>query len=140
MLPQSLPGIRRIYTCHCSSLPSHLMLSAICGGTYAMYRSALTPVPFAGHPTYRREGTVMNNSRAEKSTLEFRTGSPLPEDVRLAIVVECVNGQVWLIGTREPNYPVIEYTDSSGSPGGDPAVRTCKVTHTDIKSGLPVLL
>lgn len=140
MLAQSLPGIRRIYTCPCASLPSHLMLSAICGSAFAMFRSGLTRIPFAGMPTYRREGSVMNNSRAEKSTLEFRTDYPIPEDVRLAFVVECVNGDVRLIGTREPNYPVIEYTDTSGSPGGDPAVRTCKVTHTDIKSGIPVLL
>lgn len=105
-----------------------------------MFRQELQEVPFAGNPSFKREGSLLNGSRAQKTTLEFRSDRVLPEGVRLAFVVELVNRQVWLIGSREPNYPVIEYSDSSGDPAGDPAVRTYRITHTDIRSGIPAML
>lgn len=140
MIAPSRPGVRRIYTVLCSSLSPNLMLTAICGGAYAMFRKNLQEVPFAGKPSFTREGTILNGARAQKSTLEFRTDYMVPEGVRLAFVVELVNGKVWLVGSREPNYPVIEYTDSAGDPAGEPAVRTYRITHTDIRSGVPVIL
>lgn len=105
-----------------------------------MFRNYLQEIPFAGTPSFKREGSLINGSRAQKTTLEFRSNYIAPEGVRMAFIVELVNRQVWLIGTREPNYPLIEYSDSSGDPAGDPAVRTYKITHTDIRSGIPVLL
>lgn len=140
MTAPSRPGIRRIYIVPCSSLSPNLMLTAICGGAYAMFRADLQQLSFSGKPTFTREGTILNGSRAQKSTLEFRSDFEMPEGTRIAFVVELVNGKVWLIGSREPNYPIVEYSDFSGDPAGDPAVRTYKVTHTDIRSGIPVLL
>ncbi len=136
----SRPGIRRIYYTPASTLPRHLMLTAICGGAYASFVDTLIEIPFSGKPTFAREGSLLNGARAEKSTLEFRTDAHLPEDIRIAIIVEQVNGNCYLIGTRELNYPVIEFSDSSGDPAGDPAVRTYRITHTDIRSGIPVIL
>lgn len=140
MIKPSRAGIRHIYILPCRSLSPHLMLTAICGGVCSMFRPGLQEVPFAGKPTYKREGTTLNGSRAQKSTLEFRSDFVIPEGVRMAFVVELVNGSVRLIGSREPNYPVVEYSDYSGDPAGDPAVRTYQITHTDIHSGIPVLL
>lgn len=140
MVAQSLPGIRRISVIPCASLPRHLMLTAICGGAVSLFRESLHDIPFCGSPVYKREGTILNNSRAEKSTLEFRSDVRIPDGVPVAFVVECVGGAVWLIGAREPNYPVIEFSDTSGSTSGDPAVRTYKITHRDIKSGIPAVL
>ncbi|MDE6022022.1 MAG: hypothetical protein K2G13_00825 [Muribaculaceae bacterium] len=140
MTAPSRPGVRRIYAIPCSQLFPNLMLSAICGGAYAMFRADLQQLSFSGTPTFTREGTILNGSRAQKSTLQFRSDFIAPEGVRMAFVVELVNGKVWLIGSREPNYPVVEYSDFSGEPSGEPAVRTYKITHTDIRSGIPVLL
>ena len=140
MIAPSRPGVRRIYALPCASLPPNLMLTAICGGSCAMFRRSLTPVPFAGKPSFTREGSLLKGSRAQKTVLEFRSDYIVPEGVRMAFVVEQVNGNVWLVGSREPNYPVIEYTDSAGDPAGDPAVRTYRITHTDIRSGIPVIL
>lgn len=140
MLPQSLPGIRRIYFTMCAALPPYVMLTGICGGAVAMYRDSLEKIPFAGIPTLKCDGTVVNGSRQEKSSLEFRTSGRLPDGVRLAFIVECVNGTSWLIGSREPNYPVVEYSDFSGDPSGSAAVRTYKITHIGVKSAIPVVL
>lgn len=140
MIAQSRPGVRRIYAVPCATLSPNMMLTAICGGACAMFRKDLQRVPFAGKPTFTRDGTLLKGSRAQKSVLEFRSDYVMPEGVRMAFVVELVNGKVWLIGTREPNYPAIEYTDFSGDPAGDPAIRTYRITHTDIRSGIPVIL
>ncbi len=136
----SRPGIRRLYYTPASTLPRHLMLTAICGGAVTTFVDNLIEIPFSGKPTFSREGTLLNGARAEKSTLEFRSDAILPEDIVIAIIVEQANGKNYLIGTREPNHPVIEYSDSAGDPSGDPAVRTYRITHTDIRSGIPVLL
>lgn len=136
----SRAGIRKIYYVAASTLPRHLMLSAICNGAYAVLLDDLTEIPFSGKPLFTREGTLLNGVRAEKSSLEFRSDLKLPEDTRIAFVVEQVNGKCWLCGTREPNYPLVEYSDTSGDPAGDPAIRTYKISHTDIRSGIPVIL
>lgn len=136
----SQAGVLNIYYVAATSLPRHLMLTAICRGAYATYIDKLTEIPFSGKPIFTREGTLLKGVRAEKSSLEFRSDIELPEDMHIAFVVEQVNGKCWLIGTREPNYPIIEYSDYSGDPAGDPAIRTYKITHTDIRSGIPVIL
>ena len=136
----SRAGVRRIFLVEPSSLPSHLMLSAICGGESVTFIDSCSEIQFSGKPLFTREGTLLNNARAEKSTLEFRSDFRIPDDRRVAFLVEQVNGKCFLIGTREPNYPVVEYSDTSGDPAGDPAIRTYKITHTDIRSGLPVLI
>lgn len=140
MLPQSMPGIRRIYVVPCHRLPPRLMLAALTGGAVAMFRKSLTPVPFTGTPTLKWDVSVENGSRKEKTTLEFRSSIEIPEGMRQAFIVEGVNRKVYLIGTREPNYPVVEYSESTGEPAGSPAVRTYKITHTAIKSIIPVVL
>lgn len=136
----SRAGVRKIYYVAAASLPRNLMLTSICRGAYTTFLDSLTEIPFSGKPIFKREGTLLNGVRAEKSSLEFRSDLLLPEDKRISFVVEQVNGLCWLIGTREPNYPVVEYTDTSGDPAGDPAIRTYSITHTDIRSGIPVII
>ena len=136
----SRAGVKKLYYVAAAALPRHLMLTAICKGSYAAFLDLLTEIPFSGKPLFTRDGTLLNGVRAEKSSLEFRSDLELPEGVRIAFVVEQVNGKCWLIGAREPNYPVVEYSDTSGDPAGDPAIRTYKITHTDIRSGIPVIL
>lgn len=140
MLPQSLPGIRRIYYTYCYSLPPRVMLTGLCGGAVVLFRDGLVPVPFAGEPVLKWDGSMENGSRVEKSTLTFRTSHALPEGVRIAFVVETFSGKSCLIGAREPNYPVVEYSETTGETAGEAAVRTYNISHIAVKSVIPVLL
>ena len=140
MIHQSLPGIRRLYTMPCSALPRYAMLTAICGGVVVLSPSSLTLINFSGTPLLTWERTFNAGARQEKATLTFRTDADIPEGFRIAFVVECVNGKQYLLGKYEPNYPVIEYSESSGEITGNPAVRTYTVTVTDIKAVLPAIV
>lgn len=135
----SLPGIRKIQIVRCSDLSSGLMLHSICGCKVAIVASS-EDVEFVGRPTLHWDGSKVNGTRQEKSTLEFSTVHPLPEGENLAFVVTGAGGRQYLIGTREGKFPVINYTDSTGEPGGSPAVRTYKITHVAQKSVLPCVL
>lgn len=115
------------------------MLHSICGCMVAIAAPSVA-VEFVGRPTLKWEGSKVNGTRREKSTLEFSTVHPLPEGENLAFVVTGAGDRQYLIGTRERNYPVINYSDSTGEPGGSAAVRTYKITHVAQKSVLPCIL
>lgn len=136
---RSLPGISKIQIVRCDILPAGLMLQSICGCIVAIAATSAA-VEFVGRPLLKWEGTKVNGSRQEKSTLEFTTTRPLPEGENLAFVVTGAGGKQYLIGTREKRYPVINYSESTGEPGGSPAVRTYKITHIAQKSVLPCVL
>lgn len=135
----SLPGISKIQIVKCDDLPGGAMMSSICGCIVAIVAPAI-PIKFVGRPTLTWEGAKVNGQRQEKSTLEFTTLHPLPEGENLAFVVTGAGGRQLLIGTREGRYPIINYSESTGQPGGSPAVRTYKITHIAQKSVLPCVL
>lgn len=135
----SLPGIVKIQYLRCSDLQPNVMLASICGALITIAATA-TDIKFFGQPSLKYDGSKLNGSRQEKSTLEFDTSDKLPEGERLAFVVTAVSGKQFLIGAREPGYPQVNYSETTGSPGGDPAVRTYKITHIAQKSVLPCVL
>lgn len=114
-------------------------MHSICG-CIAVVAASAVEVEFVGRPTLRWEGSKVNGTRQEKSTLEFSTVHPLPEGENLAFVVTGAGGRQVLVGTREGNYPVINYSESTGEPGGSAAVRSYKITHIAQKSVLPCVL
>ena len=139
MSHHSLPGISKIHIVHCADLPPAAMLHSICGCMVTVIAPAIQ-VKFIGRPLLSWEGTKINGERQEKSTLEFSTLTSLPEGENLAFVLTTAGGRQYLIGTREGRFPVINYTESTGQPGGSAAVRTYKITHIALKSVLPCIL
>ncbi|MBD5258456.1 MAG: hypothetical protein K2L73_02180 [Muribaculaceae bacterium] len=135
----SLPGIKKIQVIRCNQLPPGLMLHSICGCMVALSLPSHS-VAFNGRPLLTWEGTMVNGGRQEKSTLEFTTAEPLPEGENLAFVVTGAGGKQYLIGTREGRFPIVAYSETTGSPNGDAAVRTYKITHIARKSVLPCVL
>ena len=134
-----VPGIKQLQYIPCSLLPANVMLKSICGLPVALNVPAVN-IPFFGQPTLSWDGTSVNGQRQEISTLEFITGFRLPENTHLAFVVTDASGCTYLIGAREERYPVIEYSDTTGTPGGDSAVRRYKITHLAQKSVLDCIL
>lgn len=135
----TIPGIVKIQAVRCADLQPHLMyLSA--SGAVAVLALPSVPVEFFGTPSLKWDGSKTNGARVEKATLEFATADKLPENERLAFIVSTASGRQYLIGTREPKYPVVTYSETVGAPDGDAALRTYKITHIAPKSVLPCIL
>lgn len=135
----TLPGIVKIQIIRCADIQPHVMYASLCGAVVALALSAVT-VKFYGTPSQKWDGSLINNSRQEKATLEFSTSDKLPEGERLAFVLTVASGKQYLIGTREPKYPQISYSETAGEPDGSAALRTYKITLIAQKSVLPCIL
>lgn len=135
----SLPGIRNIRIVRCDDLPANAMLQSICGCTVAIAAPSES-IDFVGRPLLKWDGTKVNGDRQEKSTLEFSTLCKLPEGVRLAFVVTAADSRQYLVGAKEPCFPVVEYSETTGSTDGPAAVRAYKITHIAPKSVLRCVL
>ena len=139
MTTNHIPGIREIRMVKCADLPANVMFQSMVGCVIGLALPS-TVIPFFGKPTLKWEGTEVNGGRQEKSTLEFASDFHIPTGERVAFVVSCVSGRQYLIGSREPKFPKVEYSNTTGTPGGDRAVMTYKITHLAEKSVLPCAL
>lgn len=135
----ALPGIVSIRYTDCGNLQPHVMQQSISGAVIDLAVDAVK-INFFDVPKCQWSGTLSSGCREEKSTLEFATTDILPEGRRLAFILTLASGKQFLIGSREPNYPMVEYSESTGSPSGEAAVRTYKITHVALKSVLPCVL
>ena len=136
---RTIPGIVKIEVVRCAELPANVMLTAITRGSVTL---VLEPeeVTFYGQPTLQWEGMLVNKAPQEKSTLEFKTPHRLHDDVRIAFIVTTASGKKYLIGSREGNYPVVTYTETTGTPDGEAALRSYKITHLARKSVLECIV
>lgn len=139
MKTNSLPGIVRIQMVRCEDIQPNVMLAALAGAEVALALPA-QQINFYGYPAFKWDGSIVNGARQEKSTLEFSTSDVIPEGLRIAFVLTCASGKQYLIGAREPKYPLITFSETAGAPDGDAAVRTYKITHIAPKSVLPCIL
>lgn len=134
----TLPGIVSIRYTDCDNLQPHVMQQSISGAVIYLALPTVK-VSFFGVPKCQWTGSLSSGCRQEKVTLEFDTTDILPEGRRLAFILTVASGRQFLIGSREPKYPQIEYTETTGSPSGDAALRTYKITHVALKSVLPCM-
>ena len=131
----TLPGIVRIQYTDCANIQPNAMLQSI-GGMKIYLGLTVTDVNFYGVPKLEWDGSESSGGRFETSVLEFATSDRLPEGRRIAFVVTAASGRQVLIGTLEPRYPKVEYSETLGAPDGKAAVRTYKISHSGLKSVL----
>ena len=135
----TLPGIVSIRFTDCENIQPHVMQQSISGAIIDLAVPS-EKIDFFGVPKCQWSGTLASGCREEKATLEFNTADILPEGRRLAFILTVASGRQFLIGSRESKYPQIEYDETTGSPSGDAALRTYKITHVALKSVLPCIL
>lgn len=137
MSTTSLPGIFKIGFLECSKLAPQLALKSIAGVPIAILTD-ITNVIFSGLPTCEAVNDNDNNGRSEKTTLKFTTTQKIPEVRPLAFVIHCVNGQIFLVGSKERPYPIIKITNNTGTASGSVSAYSVEITHSAIKSLLSV--
>lgn len=134
-----MPGIIAVKWMHADELSPHLREKFIAGLSVAIgaVGNRLTLVDTGSTEGLRSEE---NNGLVGKATLEFKTLDDMPTDEDIVWAAQDADENWWLIGARERPYPIVEVSQSTGTPGGDPAVATVKVTHTAKIALIPVAL
>ena len=134
-----MPGIIAVKWMHADEVAPHIREKYIAGLPVAIgaVGNMMTLVDVAS-----AEGltTVENNGLTAKATLEFKTLDDVPTDEDIVWAAQDADESWWLIGARERPYPIVEVSQSTGTPGGDPAVATVKITHTAKIALIPVAL
>jgi hypothetical protein len=129
------PGISKIYFVKCADLTANLMHKKRLGMPISIMAEK-TEIQFCGTATLSVVGTWTNGAMQEKATLKFATTQVLPLDEHIAFLILCANGDKKIIGTKEPKYPVVSYTDTTGKIGGDANLRTYEINHIALKTAL----
>ena len=124
---QVLPGIKSISYVSCDSLPYHITTKAIVGIPIGIFDKGTT-VHFVGVPKVDVDESFDNNSQLQKATLKFNTTDEMPTRGHHAFLIETVNGERFILGTREIPYPVVKVAFSSGKPSGESAAAEVEVT------------
>ena len=132
----SLPGIQALGYVPAERLQREIMYKHLAGIPVGIFTDVI-PISFVGVPTCEAISTYNNNGRVEQTTLRFQTLDDVPEYQHIAFVVTDCNGQSYIIGQHEKPRPIIKVSGHTGTPGGDPAVRTVEVTLYAQKSLIP---
>ena len=136
---QILPGIKAIGWIDCRHLPRRVDLSAICGMTVAVLTD-VHPIPFFDEPTCECKTKKDGAGYEDTATLKFLTSKQLPRGAALGFVVTDVNGNSYLIGSREHPLPIVEPTRQTGIPSGDAAGYEYEIKHVSIRSMVPCVI
>ena len=138
-MKQSLPGIHRLFYVCSNDLPPDLMLKAISGvkvGIYTMPKEIYTD----GNAECETETDFDNNSSLEKVTLKFSALVALPIHLHLAFVIHTAAGHDYLIGCKEPPYPVVKVKSTTGTPDGQRNIINYEVSFTARKAFIPCVV
>lgn len=134
-----MPGVIAVKWMHADELSPNIREKYLAGLSVAIgaVGNMLTLVDTGSTEGLRSEE---NNGLVGKATLEFKTLDDVPTDEDIVWAAQDADENWWLIGARERPYPIVEVSQSTGTPGGDPAVATVKVTHTAKIALIPVAL
>ena len=105
------------------------LLTSACGH-HSTGTTTLNHIGKIGDASCEMETQFDNNSQVEKASLTFYSLDELPTDEHLAFVITTVQGEAYIIGTKELPYPIIKVTRSTGIPDGEPFVRKYEISFT----------
>lgn len=133
---QILPGVKAIYSLDGAKLLPNVALRGICGMDCPILTD-LMPLEIFGEPECSCSTSKTNGQNSDTVTLKFLTHFIVPFAERTAFVVTDVEGRSYLIGSKEPPYPQVNFTRRFGSPDGDAAGYLYEITHIALKSLIP---
>lgn len=133
---QSLPGVKSIGFVDPEYLQPNVAFKSIAGIPIGVF-CHINSISICGEASCEAVSEYDNNGRSQKTVLKFNSSEELPTYFKLAFIVVDVNGDSYLIGAKENPYPVIKYSKSFGTPGGDPAVYSYEISFSALKSLIP---
>lgn len=134
---QSLPGIISISTVECAKLQPQLMMRAMSKLPNAVF-APLSHRNHIGEPICNTVSEYLNGSRSEKTTLEFISDESFDTNKPLAFLIQCVNGDAYLIGCKEAPFPTVTITHTTGTATSESSSYRIEVNFIAPKTLIPI--
>lgn len=129
----SLPGIKKIWYITIDLLPDDVVYRAVAGLPVTV-SGIPTDIILKGDATCDVEQQYDNNAQIEKAKLNFYTLDEIPTTKHLAFVIHTVNGEKYIVGSKEKPYATVKMDFTTGKTDGDAAVRKYEVAFTAKKA------
>lgn len=133
---QILPGVKAIYQLECNHLLENVALRGICKMSVPVL-TALNEVEIFDNAECECQTERSDSASIDTATLKFQCEKYLPSHLHLGFVVVDVNGDSYLIGAKEPPFPIVKVQRKCGTPGDDSSCYRYEVSHTAVKSLIP---
>ena len=132
-MKQSLPGIKNISILPCAGLPQYAMAKSLSDIPVGI-NCATSNLDIYPEYSLEVESKYTNGNYFENLSLEFTSTTRIPKNPKMAVVITDVEGNNFLIGTKERPYPVIEYTKGVS---GTSNIYEIKVTFSGKRALIP---
>lgn len=99
----------------------------------------LTELPVLGNPVCKLDSERIAGGWKQTTTLSLNVGNAKIKTKYAAFVVEDILGDTYLIGSKEPPYPVVKTSQNIGNPSGDAAGCFLEVIHSSLRSLIPCI-
>ncbi len=124
----SYPGITKVAYTDISNLPDDVVYRAVAGIPITVSGETVK-VCLADVPIAEVERDEDHNSYMEKAKLTFNTLEELPKEKHLAFIFRTIQGELFIIGSKERPYPTVKVTSTTGRLDGDAYVRKYEVSY-----------
>ncbi len=133
---QILPGVKFIGWVYAHKLIPDITLRGIARMPVPIFTD-IHEVQFFDDPKCECVTTNDNGHHLDTVTLKFASEDVIPTEVNIALIVTDIDGNSYIIGSRDSPYTVIKRTISLGVRDGDAAGVEYEITHKAIKSLIP---
>lgn len=130
---QRYPGIRKIGWLHSTMLPKRIDLRGIVGEVFTIIAD-ITEIPFIGEAEAKVTKEKEGSSYKESAELKFRTHRPITDTRGVAFVITDMQGESYVIGSREEPSAKVRCERTTGTTAGDPDAYQITVTHEAIRT------
>lgn len=137
-MKQILPGVSRVWICECESVPEDSELMGVAMGVKPVI-SGLEEQTLYGEGELSMERDRDGAMGFESVTLVFRSSEDIGRTRGLCVCVRDVNGNDFLIGSRERGAR-ISGVHRIGTPSGDASGWTHTVTYSGITALLECII
>ena len=133
-----LPGIKSIAYVYAEDLTPHITMQTLANVPVGVF-ARLSFLPFDKKTALCETDTELdNNSILETATLTFSSCEDVPISAHLCFIISLVNGEHFLIGTKEAPFPSIKRESSSGLPDGDSNTTKFTITYCNRVALVPI--
>lgn len=133
----NIPGVTEIYVVPQEKLTKDVAMYAI-SGTPVIIPMTREKINFFGIPLLSTKNVTELNGKVSEAKLTFRSNQDIIP-FGYAYAVKTAGGKSLILGT-DNMLPSVDRSDTTGSPGGEPAVYSYEITMKDVITPIECIL